>query len=399
MKRKFSILAIAIAACLALSGCRLLTQEDMIPEHLGEPEGLWLYKGNERMRTDGSEQASLFEDIEIDGETVADFSIDQYLYCTDAGTAFFSLEVDTKYYLYLFDYVEKSGQILWETQNRLSMSSSDECVFVSTSRNGLLYRHDGELLSADIGTGFFFQDGLLCRITDTAFCWWEEDGLHSITPSGLTWETRRYSHSDYFVQNRIFCFVGNGTVFFIDLEQETLTDLAYEGKWSQQRQIDEAAYFLTYTSPDSPYNYRLYEVKDGTLRLACTFPSEAKVSFGNCGDGTINFVCDYRSAAQIESVEGAPAPVLTSSGTTAYCYYSIKDGKLRDGSIEIAKKAEDADAFVCGEYSFWVSYRAYGGWFDGGRCYYLNRKHDGIEEIMQYSFDNDGYFFDDTRAK
>ena len=381
MKRIFSVFAILFAA-VTLGGCRIFTKEEMIPEHLGEPEGLWLYRGNERMRTDGSEREYLFEEIDLDGETVSDFEVDDCLYCTGEGKAFFSLARASGYCLYLFDYAEKRGEVLLETEDELRMTSSDGYVYAQSNEKGYLYRQDGVLVASELEGDFSLVDGLLCSLTDDAFFWWE-DGLHSValTPAAKAARPRH----DFFVQNNRFGFAGPDAVFFIDLEREELTDVAYKGHWRAQRRVSGAEYFLTYDSYDrSPQEFRLYEVKNGELRLAYTFPWEAEVSFLEGRSGIINFYCVYTAA-------------YTGKVTYGYCHYSIADGKLYNGEVKFPREADDA--LVCGKYAFWVSSHQYGPVFGGGTCYYLNRRHDGIEEIMQYSFDNDGYFFDDIRAE
>ena len=43
-------------------------ESEVIPDSLGAPEGLWLYKGNLRSRTDGTEEEALLTSLSV-GET------------------------------------------------------------------------------------------------------------------------------------------------------------------------------------------------------------------------------------------------------------------------------------------------------------------------------------------
>ena len=403
MKGKLKIGIIAVAALVVLCGCKAntLTKEDMIPEKLGEPEGLWLYLSNERMRTDGSEREYLFDEIRLDGETVANFSVFQYEYCTDKGTAFFSLKLEEGYCLYLYDYIEKSGTVLWQAESRIRMESSDQYIYVQSDKDGCLYRRDGTLVSSEIGSDFTFRDGLLycARRGTSQFIWWQNGSLHYVDLTTAAQEAFYYSYHHIGVQNNRFIFRSGTAVYLIDLASEQLMSSSFEGDWDHARWMDGTYYFLTTSLKDEDTNkrhgFRLYALRGTSLRLAFTFPREKQISFLTSGNGYINFL--YEDLPKWKSSWNGKYTWLE-EGESSKHYYSTADERMHKGSIDIAEEPTTDDVFVCGEYTFSVSSRHYGAWFSSGYCYYLNRKKGDTTEIMQYSFENKGHFFDDIRT-
>ena len=404
MKGKLKIGIIAVTALIALCGCKAntLTKEDMIPEKLGEPEGLWLYLSNERMRTDGSEREYLFDEIRLNGETVADFSVFQYEYCTDTDKVFFSLELEEGYCLYLYDYIEKSGEVLWQAESRIRMEGSDQYMYVQSDQDGCLYQRDGTLVSSKIGSDFTFRDGLLycARRGTSQFIWWQNGSLHYVALTPAAQEAFYYSYHHIGVQNNRFIFRSVTAVYLIDLAWERLMSSSFEGDWDRARWMDGTYYILTYSLRDNDtktsHGFRLYALQDTSLRLVYTFPSEKHISFLTSGNGYINFL--YEDLPKWKTSWNGQYTWLEEGKSSEY-YYDVADGEVYKGNIDVAEEPKADDVFVCGEYTFAVSSRHYGGMFSSGYCYYLNRKKGNTTEIMQYSFENKGHFFDDIRTE
>ncbi|MCH5158445.1 MAG: hypothetical protein J1F33_04510 [Clostridiales bacterium] len=412
MKGKSVILAIFIAVISILCGCR--PPEDMIPKEFGKPEGLWIYKSNERMRTDGSEREAMFSEIELDGETVTEFEVDAYSYCVEEDKVFFSIMYEKGYCLYLFDYIDKRGEVLWSDEYRFSFCPSDEFMYVETVDSARLYLRDGTLVSTEIENGFSACDTVLCRVDGTELIWLRKDGRHSakLSPDALNAFNRYWW--DSFVRDNKLCFIGGqiGYLFIIDLDRNVLTHIPFESERALERiRLDGADYFLTCDIARKPhtagndgdyYNFCLYEFKNGELGLACTFPKEAEVSFADCGDGYINFLCN-RAQTWGEDKNGNIIEVTKRRYNWRTYNYCVSTGKLIRGLKSIAHDKEK-NAFVCGEYSFWVTFDTRGGLMSVTYCYYLNRRYGNKVEIMQYSLQgelgyNYGRFFDDIRAQ
>ena len=68
---------------------------EVIPASLGEEEGLWLYKGNTRPRTDGTEEETLLTSVTV-GETEygeEDYKIIRYKYVSGTFEIFYILQI------------------------------------------------------------------------------------------------------------------------------------------------------------------------------------------------------------------------------------------------------------------------------------------------------------------
>lgn len=394
--------------------CGCSSIEDLIPKEFGKSEGLWLYKSNERMRTDGSEREALFDTIELDGQTVADFSVSTYCYCVDEDKIFFSLKLETGYCLYLFDYMDRSGEALWTQKYDYILCLSDDYMYVRGDDCARLYLHDGTLVSTEVGVDYVCNDGLLCAVDGNELTWLNKDGAHTVE---LTPEARSvydYSRWDSFIRDNKLCFIGRRGegIFVIDLERDALTDIPYEGERSTDRiTLDGADYILTCDIARKPhtagndgdyYNFRMYELKDGKLNLACAFPKEAVVDIADYGDGYINFRCG-RAQTWGEDKNGKTVELTRRIYNWRNYNYCISDGKLNSGLKKIEADKEK-DSFVCGEYSFFVTHATRGDLMSVTYCYYLNRRHGDKVETMQYSLQgkdgyNRGHFFDDIRAE
>ena len=74
----FALPLLLLAACAVEPRSEI----DVIPDTLGTSEGLWLYKGNMRSRTDGMEEEKLLTSLTVGEEEYGaeDFTVVSYKY-------------------------------------------------------------------------------------------------------------------------------------------------------------------------------------------------------------------------------------------------------------------------------------------------------------------------------
>lgn len=382
MKKKvLSVLCLLLCICCFV-GCR--TREDLIPKELGAPEGLWLYRGAERMRTDGSEREKLFTDIELDGEAYSeeDYTVGDYCYCTDTKTAFFTLHAGEGHYLYVYDYAEKTGKQMGRVEEWCTVYASEYYICFVGKNVKSLYSRDGVLLCEGM-EGFEFTQDILYKYErsgeEDLLVWWKDGMLHSVPIAH--WE----GGSQHFYDGKlIYHFTDDGGIA-IDTDTEEVFPIPYEGEFDECEGHDGVLWFLTretrrYTEGSMSYstNYsRFYRFT----------PSE--------------------SSRFIDAFEGNGASLVSATDEevciclydtkwyTSYWYYNIASGELTQGERQWP---ETDNSLTCGEYTFWWGYEPY-GFMTGGKCYYLYRRHGDIVEIMQYAFEDEFHwsdrFFDD----
>ncbi|MDE6058555.1 MAG: hypothetical protein K2G44_00725 [Clostridia bacterium] len=189
----FFIFATAIFLTFCFTACKYSypSKEEVRPKVLGKQEGLWLYKGNMRSRTDGSESESLLKEITLDGETYTadEFSIYNYCYAPQAHKIFFvlsvfELSVEDSYFLYLYDYEHKSGEYLSALpyeEIRMKLCENNT-VCIDSENTNLIYDVEGNLLRATDG---FESEVLLKEISVDGITYTADDisvyNFHYIT--------------------------------------------------------------------------------------------------------------------------------------------------------------------------------------------------------------------------
>ena len=225
-----------------LCGCK--TYEDMIPEELGKPEGLWLYRGNERMRSDGSESERLLKEITLGGVSYSEneYTIDEYniVYCTDTKTIFYGLgrtEDDGTHrnHVVMYDYSAKTAVEIGEFEERQIITASETYVFLcnvyNNSDTGTLYTHRGELVAEGL-KGHLLHDFVgawkyYYNTDETTFTYWRNGETHSVTHVG--WgsfdliDGGAYDGRYYVTRTR-----EGETAYVLDLETEELREYPIE---------------------------------------------------------------------------------------------------------------------------------------------------------------------------
>lgn len=422
MKKFYAIALSLVGMLLCFAGCGPL-KESLIPKELGVHEGLWLYRGTERMRTDRSEREPLLGDVVLDEETytVEDYKVKTYLYCTDEKAAFFVLTVEVGDYLYCYNYAEKRGVQLSEacksggehpsrgylcasglhsSESYVCFESIDEMGKTVTS----LFLRDGTPVCEGMRNFEFLQDilwkyerGESGRLQLT---WWKDGELRSVETALWTYDT-----GNFFYDGECFYeFSGQGVSVNTNTGETAL--LTYEGTKSNWRDFYGTAYFLTYGKQElctnkyhsvihNQYIYsscRLYACVGGEAKLLYTFDESLDMVFygyGNYKEGMIPLAHQYSAVernAGFTQVNGFWKREKPFEYTEHREYYfdAVK-GELKKGSApEIRQEREE---LVCGDYTFWIDYKTYPDGFYTGHCQYLYREYQGKVEIMQYAFD------------
>lgn len=152
------------------------------------PDGLWLYYGNSRSRTDGSEKADILTTVEING---SEFGADEYEiieinYAVDTHEIFYSLRAADATYVYCYDYKEKTGEIKYSFPSDVKGVKtyfSDTYAYVRSENIGALFTLDGQFVTDDF-YGTLLGDAVY-RIDSDGFSWYR-DGRCSASRAATT---------------------------------------------------------------------------------------------------------------------------------------------------------------------------------------------------------------------
>ena len=416
MKKIFPVIVI-LSAALLLGGCA--RYEDMIPETLGEPEGLWLYRGTERSRTDGSETEPLFDEIVLDGETYTaeEYTVCDYLYCTDEKTAFFVLEIrnsetyDYLYYSYFYNYAEKAGRQLGKG-TRSSIYVEENGFYVYFSDRGYqsskkLYTRSGEWIE-DFPSGYDIVDDVLWSYVwheeGEELVWWKAGEYHSAMLP------KREGGYSVFYDGEYLYDCSENSIYAVHSETAHMNSISYDGTIYEYTMSEGKVWFLTYTScnldEENHENVhsgcKLYRISGMEAELIYTFKESWSMKFrwgGNIMEGYIELNRRRKYKSSMLWYEDWKPKIETYETYESIAYYlNLENGKLKKGTAP--RKEFLPEKLVCGEYTFWVENKHYGFvmWL-GGECSYLYRSDGEKTEIMQYEFIYSGrvhfYFYDD----
>lgn len=447
MKKWFAVLMaiVTVFVCaFTLSACEERpTKEEVTPTVLGGHEGLWLYRGNTRSRTDGSERETLMTSVTVGDKEYAteDVSIRDLCYATSVHKIFFVLsatnvESTDENFLYLFDYELKTGKYVCTLKapaTYIEVDNKNKMAFVENAAEKLLFDLEGNLLysvheSIDYeevysyslcgySNGVFYSSYRLARWVQvdeyqyepeyTYYLEWWEDGTTHVL------ETRSaYQASDVHVTKTHIFLRSGGKITSINLKTETLLEHNFSVvDYSSSGYVDASASVMhIYYADDAVY----------VLSLAYLYKNKedydnvyyfTKISDEGCIVlGTFDVPGNYGS--EMHEYDGSIYIRLCTGGRGSRYYYKYFRYDMQSGQLsKILKNAYHGEGSgadysteskkVVGEYKFYVTSREYGYsgfmWGPEGRCYYLNREYKGETEIMQYSFEN-SYFYDDICA-
>lgn len=412
MRKHFRKIAIIITAVLFVLPILLIAVScksveprsvaEVIPASLGEAEGLWLYKGNTRTRTDGTEEEALLTSITVDeteyGEE--DFKIIRYKYVRGTFEIFYIVQIEKDIRLYHYNYFTKASSDLYdlpdvENPSEYSIQVSNSLVYVSNKNYGVVFSRTAQLLYENFhGT----LDGeIVYRIAGNDFEYYIKDGEKHVVSLG------GFVNQNDFVKNGKYAYIFGSSVIAVNLETgEKATLSAFETESGNFHGADSyvtggSLYVLAncIRNRDTDDEERLYRF----IRIKGT-QTETIYDFGDVPydvemlvDGsTIYLVKNARYARKTKyySYDSKTGETDTVSKKTA------KQGKSTDALKR--EQAEKTEEITVGGYTFFVTSIGYDdrGVFYDKTCYYLMRKCGDLEEVMQYSLDmNRGYFYDD----
>lgn len=401
-KISFLILSVLAAAATVLPFTACATEkelEDILPKKYGESEGLYLYRGNVKSRTDGSEKQPVLQNVELDGETYGkeDFKVTDYAYATAVNKIFFTLTANRQEILYLYDYKAGTGEKLYAADS-LEIAASDKYAYVTDDKNEKSFLYslaDGTLVCDEIyGT----LGGDLLYKRDVVYDETEEE-----------WKDR-------------FSYFYGDSVKEAFSEQNRL-DLRY------LYQYENYVYFLSYTSPcvinlddgtvndlnfehGVPRNYDTHLCTDGLYTLTTRYVEN--------GDKTQTLYTLYKlSGGQAETdyefgnnlygntmlaVQGTLYFHMRTSRNTYTYRYDAKKKNLRRLSSLPKEQPSRTQELSVGGYKFYVENKRYNEYQFAGYlpipipsykwCYFLYREKDGKTDIMQYSTESRKLFDD-----
>lgn len=401
-----------------LTSCEPTTREDVIPETLGEREGLYLYYNNYRSFTDGTQTERLVNDITVDGVTYTadEYYVAQAKYVTNKKEIIYSIIAEKydeyKFFLWHYNYDTKESGLIRTFTNQISISISEQYIFArsrdpytDTYLEGVLYDHDLNFVQDKLGEYQLKNDMLYSY--DGLFKWYKNGKFFQVAISGAkSWPNQLTFNGSYayiFPENCIYAInldtgeytktnYNNGESIFVHsngygkavTSGENLYSISYtkltEGKWEK---------FPLHTGC---YLWRMNKLKAERIY---TFPSHLEVDFSrDFDDKHLNLKTNFAFKLVFEK------NVTEQSGIA---YFDVRQNRIiLNKHKEIPKEKEEN--FRIGEYEFYVDYDTYGALFFPDKCYYLHRVKDGKDEILQYFFEEDPYdlnplIFDDIYTK
>ena len=421
----FFLLLAVIFAVLPLGGCsmgkRAETAEELIPEALGDPEGLWLYYGAYRSRTDGSESQPLFGSVTI-GETeygYDTFFVRDYIYSTDSHTALYLLEIEGYgYCLYWFDYAQKAGKYICDASGeRVAFTASDGYTYAQFGEAGYLLDGNGNLVCDTIDG--YIQNGILYSVAqersgdETLYCVeWYYNGYHKAYFPNV----ERYSIDVDVCGDYLYLSANGVPKYAVEKNTGEVTVFtAFDiipntNKYVEERRhVEEkfcyngAIYVFSVVYRIIDYGDETHEEKDEWywyLHKVAGNKVTCECEFGEVRHGVNMGVYDGKFYFEARTI-----------GNLYQKYYSYDPatGKLKKitkssyhgGNIPTDTTATEKSAnrrIQVNGYEFYVTSVPYGysGFMNApkGYCYYLNRKHGDSVEVMQYSFKS-RCFYDD----
>ena len=386
-------------------------ESEVIPDSLGAPEGLWLYKGNLRSRTDGTEEEALLTSLTV-GETeygAEDFKIVSYQYISGTYEVFYIIQIESDCRLCHYNYFTKESSDLYdlpdtEDPQDYKIKVSNSLVYVVNEgypHFGVIFSRTAELLHENF-YGELDGDCVYANKNNTFEYYIKGGEKHAVPFDDLSYEV--YQRCGKYV------YLFGSKTYAINLETEECTELSLFNAESDMEYRFEDFYcvdgslfviilFYRRNSDNDDRIYKFIRVTGGSAAVA--------YDFGDVPNGVTMLI----NGSTIYLVKGDMGRWWTKyyaydckTGTTKkVSQKTVKSGKSTD---ELKKEAAATEKeLVVGEYSFYVTsigYDRQSGFmtsYYAKTCYYLMRRYGSQEEeVMQYSLDkNNGYFFDDIR--
>lgn len=354
MKKVWKVGLLLTTACcmlLGLSACG------------GTSDGLWLYKGNERMRTDGSERDRILKEIELDGVLCGeeDYTVLQTVYCTDGGVIFYELQKGDDSFLYLYDYVNKEGQQFGVSYKSMKIKTSDTYVYVTGTtddreyfgKTDVLFQRDGTFvtyvekngfhpfgfsLDEDVLWGHYYNSLDFSLEVD----WWRAGEWHTMS-------FPQFVHEDYYnfweryihYASPYAYFVGKTSAYALNFATGGLSYEPFVGEMRNTTFIEDECYILTSNNllNNKPYDCRLYRWKNGHPVSCMEFEADEVVSLGS---GVLT-----KDGIVVNLSFG-----IKPTDNWTYHHYSTADDKVYEGHVQKKVKYE-IEKFKVGKYTFY----------------------------------------------
>lgn len=399
-------LLFALPILLIAVSCKPLeprSAADVIPDTLGEVEGLWLYKGNKRSRTDGTEEEKLLTSVTVGDEEYGeeDFEIISYTYVRESSEIFYIIQIGDDCRLCHYNYRTKESSDLYdlpdsETPQNDLVQVSDSLVYVA---DRAIFSYNAELMYDDYyGT---LDGNIVYDITGREFLYFMNGEKH-VVPLDASFPSDAYQRYGNYV------YLVGSDFYAINLDTEECTLLS-----------------IFNTSRDTYRSYDDFYYMDGSLFvLTKNYPMGSNVEeryyqLIRITGASATVVYDFGAVSNVcMSIDGSTIYLekeVEGDKRSQYAAYDSKTGEMKRASSKKfengkttsdLKKPEKISGHIrrltVGEYTFYVDsigydkqYGMIGAYYDK-TCYYLMRIHGDTEEFMQYSLNiNRGYFFDD----
>ena len=388
IKNLLIICLVIFFSAILLISCRV--KEDCIPKELGEPEGLYFYRGNYRSLTDGSQKEQLIEEITVDGVTYKNEQLkfrcyyvpwaDEIFYVIDA-----TLNDTVSYYLWHYNYDTKESGYLYTLSGHPSVSISKNYIFVETKEKGLLYNANAELVSDKLHGYALGDEFLISYQEEFALSWWKNGVYKKIECDyKIKYATKIIGDDYFYIFNEahvLIIDVNTGATETYSLgEDKILTTSDDTGKLVK---IDNKYYFITYsdlqeTQYENDYinvGCKIWSVSGTEFKEEYVCPKNLEVSFKDYNDAYINLDC---------------AKVVDLNNTVDYLIrnYNVKSDSFGLWEKKITQEREELHINGYVFYADRISYQQTPMACLGTRshCFYLRRITKNKDEIMQYDF-------------
>ena len=426
MKRIFrKIVTVAAALLLALpilllAACDTVeprSEADVIPEELGEAEGLWLYRGNKRSRTDGTEEETLLTSVTVEGQKYSEkeFSIRTYQYVRDTYEIFFVLSIKEQCKVFHYNYKTKESAELCslpapQNWSDYDIEASSSLVYIHNRAKdcGVIFSPDAQLLCENF-TGGTLDGDIVYRISGGNFTYFKGDAVHEVRV-GI------YCHASDYQKYGAFVYFFSDAACGVNLDTEEIFSLTAIDDFGGSVHFEDiyckegvyyatAVYYVAYSGEEPQHIRRLFQVSGVTSQLLYEFGNTPYgLRMGIEGD-VLYFT---KKGARESKNEYFNYDTNTGKMRSVYRQYGGKGSTPEELEQQAAAKeyAEKKRAeCTVGAYKFYVTSRGYddqpgmlGGTHYTKLCYYLMRDCGGKSEIMQYNLNgNGGHFYDDIQ--
>lgn len=377
-----------------------VTKSEATPTELGKTEGFYVYKGNTRCLTDGTNKETILTEIIVNGETYKayEFEVIVCSYMRKVHEIFYILSLkkedrEPRYSLYHYNYDTKESGCLYILEESGKLTVSDDYAFWQGSEKGILINSNVQILSDELN-GFSLDENILYKWEDKTFFWWMDGRLQSIALE----KQIRVRHSNGFAY-----FMQKDKIMIVNLTSGVVTNHNFDcekieigGDGASNMRIGDAYYVVTKSEQNE---WRIWRVRnDKVADLGDIIVEDGEiidVSIFQCNDEFVNFSVRYQSEK------------YNSTLYTNIAYY-VDTGEIKScGSII---QYENPIEITVGEYRFYVESFRWGeiAW-NSNYGYYLRRVKNGKDDIMQYYFDDEKnydvsfsyyyYYFDDIYSR